>query len=107
MSMSAAADTTPVPRVIPEWSLGDRLRKARRLSQLGQAEFADRLGQNQKTYAAWELDTSQPRNVVAVAKRIEALTGIPAGWILEVDDPFRAAVPQTYEADQNRRAFRG
>lgn len=106
MTTSAAAETTPVTRVIPEWSLGDRLRKARRLSQLGQAEFAERLGQNQKTYAAWELDTSQPRDVVSLARRIEVLTGIPAGWLLAIESPFPSAVPQTYEADQNRRATR-
>ena len=57
--------------VIPEWSLGDRLRKIRRTAGLSQVEFADQLGENQKTYAAWELDTSAPRNVVALAKRIE------------------------------------
>lgn len=82
---SPAAAHTPAPKVIPEWTLGDRLRKARRLAQLGQAEFAERLGQNQKTYAAWELDTSHPRNLVAVAKRIEALSGVPAAWLLGID----------------------
>jgi transcriptional regulator with XRE-family HTH domain len=82
MSTSAAHDAIP----IPEWTLGDRLRKARRQVHLSQAEFADRLGENQKTYAAWELDTSFPRNVLTVAKRVEAMTGIPAGWVLGVLD---------------------
>lgn len=79
--MSAEPHEAPV---IPEWSTGDRLRKVRRLVDQSQAEFAAALGQNQKTYAAWELDTSVPRNLVAIAKRIEAMTGVPAAWVLGV-----------------------
>lgn len=72
-------------RLVPQWSLGDRLRKIRRMMGISQAEFAAQLGQNQKTYAAWELDTSHPRNVVAMAKRVEAMTGVPAGWVLDTE----------------------
>lgn len=77
--MSAQAVESPV---IPEWTLGDRLRKIRRVTGMSQAAFAEHLGENQKTYAAWELDTSAPRNVVAVAKKIELISGVPAPWIL-------------------------
>ncbi|WP_428835514.1 helix-turn-helix domain-containing protein [Pseudonocardia benzenivorans] len=84
MSTNAAAETGPL---IPEWSLGDRFRKVRRITGLSQAEFAQRLGTNQKTYAAWELDTTAPRNPVAVAKRIEAFAGVPAGWMLGLNSP--------------------
>ena len=73
--------------VIPEWSLGDRLRKIRRMGGLSQSEFAAKLGQNQKTYASWELDLTAPRNAVAVAKRVEAMSGVPAAWVLGVDAP--------------------
>jgi transcriptional regulator with XRE-family HTH domain len=73
--------------VIPVWSLGDRLRKIRRLSGLSQAEIAERLQTNQKTYAAWELDASAPRNLVAVAKRVEAFSGVPWTWILDGEPP--------------------
>lgn len=72
-------------RVIPEWSLGDRLRKVRRVTGFSQAEFAERLGENQKTYAAWELDTSAPRNVVALAKKVEMISQVPAVWVLGMD----------------------
>lgn len=91
--------------MIPEWTFGDRLRKVRRVVlRLNQAEFAAELGTNQKTYAAWELDMTSPRNMVALAKRIEALAGVPASWMLGLDDgtPFRAAAPQA----SRRRAAR-
>ena len=84
---TSAAETSAAGRIIPEWSLGDRLRKVRRLAGLSQTEFAEKLGGNQKTYAAWELDTQLPRNTVAIAKRIEALTGVPTAWVLGIDSP--------------------
>lgn len=88
MSTSAAADPAPV---IPEWSFGDRLRKVRRLDGASQADFAKRLGTNQKTYAAWELDATSPRNAVALAKRVEAMTGVPASWMLGLNSPSSGA----------------
>ncbi len=66
----------------PVWTLGDRIRKARTITGMKQAEFATRIGTKEGSLAAWETDRSQPRNIVAVAKRIEALTRIPATWIL-------------------------
>lgn len=87
MNTNAAGKSGPAGAVIPQWSLGDRLRKARRTMGLSQAEFAKRLGENVKTYAAWELDTSAPRNVVAVAKRVEIATGVSAAWVLGVEPP--------------------
>lgn len=84
------------PRSIPEWTFGERLRKIRRAVGAGQAEFADGLNENRKTYAAWELDKSSPRNVVAVARRVELMTGFPASWVLGLDqaEPARPA-PET------------
>lgn len=91
MSTQVAAESS----VIPEWSLGDRLRKIRRLSGHSQAEFAALLDENQKTYAAWELDTSVPRNVVTISKRVEVATGVPAAWLLglQVTGPTTARYP--------------
>lgn len=71
--------------LIPEWTLADRLRKVRRHTGMSQAEIADLLGTNQRTYAAWESEQSRPRNVVAVAKRIELVTHVPAAWVLGID----------------------
>lgn len=65
-----------------EWSLGDRLRKIRRGAGVSQEEFAATLSVNKKSLAAW---TNAPRNVVAIAKRIELAYGVPATWTLGLE----------------------
>ena len=67
---------------IPEWTLADRLRKARSVAGLTQEEFAERLGAKSAAYSHWEAGRNTPRNLVAIAQRIEMLTGIPAAWTL-------------------------
>lgn len=76
-----------VRRQPPDWSLGDRLRRARRTEGLDQATFAAMLGTGQKTYASWESDNSRPRDLIATAKRFEIATGFPAAWLLGMDSP--------------------
>lgn len=70
----------------PEWSLADRLRKIRRDTGYSQDEFADKLGTNPNAYRAWESGRNHPRDIVALAKRIEMLTGVPAQWTLGLAD---------------------
>lgn len=88
-NMSQAVEQGRVGAVVPEWTLGDRFRKVRRMGGLGQAEFAVELGTNQKTYASWEADKSAPRHaqLIAIAKRIELISGISASWVLGVESP--------------------
>jgi transcriptional regulator with XRE-family HTH domain len=71
--------------VIPWWTLGDRIRKARSTANMDQREFAEALGVPAGSLAGWETDRQRPRDLVAVAKRIEMLTRIPAAWILGLD----------------------
>ena len=71
--------------LIPEWTLADRLRKARQAIGLGQREFAAKLEVTAGAYQQWEASMSRPRNVVATAKRIEMLTGVSATWILGLE----------------------
>lgn len=71
--------------VIPSWSLGDKLRKARQTIEMDQRAFASALGVPAGSLAAWETDRARPRDVVAVAKRVEMLTRIPATWLLGLD----------------------
>lgn len=89
--MTAAAQPHPRREGIDDldWSFGDRLRKIRkrRTDNLGQREFAKQLGVGWQAYAQWEAENSQPRDVVAIAKRIEILTGVPAAWTLGVNAP--------------------
>lgn len=71
--------------VIPEWTFADCLRKARQIAGMSQRDFAEQLGVKAGAYAQWEADNNRPRDVVAIAKRIEMLTRIPASWTLGLE----------------------
>ena len=73
-------------RIYPAWTLGDRIRKARLSVGMKQREFAPLIAVQPGSLAAWESDHSVPRDIVAVAKRIEALTRVPAAWTLGLED---------------------
>lgn len=92
-SMKNTAALTPG---LLEWSLADRLRKVRRdVAKLGQEEFADALGVSIKAYGAWEAGRNTPRELVALAKRIEVLTGVPAAWMLGIEETPRTPAMST------------
>ncbi len=48
--------------------------------------FADALGVKPGSLAGWETDRQRPRDVVALAKRIEMITRVPAEWVLGLRD---------------------
>ncbi len=60
---------------------------------MDQAEFARALGFSRPAYQSYEAGRHSPRDVVAMARRIELLTGVPASWTLGLDD-VRAAEPE-------------
>ena len=74
--------TQPVPMEQFQWTFGDHLRKIRRIAGVSQDDFAATIGVGKKSLAAWELDTNTPRNMVAIAKRIELAYGVAAAWTL-------------------------
>lgn len=87
--MTAAASSGPV---VPTWTFADRLRKIRRdVVDMEQAEFAEALGARRPAYSAWEAGRNQPRDLVAFARRVELLTGVPAAWVLGLDVAVSAA----------------
>lgn len=55
-------------------------------------DFADVLGITASALGQYETDRAKPRDVVELARRVEAVTGIPASWTLGLDD---AALPAT------------
>jgi transcriptional regulator with XRE-family HTH domain len=81
--------------VIPVWTFGDRMRKARRRSGMTTGEFAQALGITQSALGQYETDRSVPRNIVRMAQKVEALTGIPAAWMLGLDpvEPVTHPIP--------------
>lgn len=78
--------------VVPVWTFADRLRKVRRdIVGVEQAEMAARLGLPKGAYQSWETGKARPREIVAVARRVELLTGVPASWTLGLDDVAQSA----------------
>lgn len=75
---------SPAQQWVPEWSLADRLRRIRRELGLSQEKFAELLNVKPPRYGAWETGRNHPENVVDLARRIEAMTGVPAAWTLGV-----------------------
>ncbi|MCK6210571.1 helix-turn-helix domain-containing protein [Georgenia sp. EYE_87] len=77
-----AATQGEVTAYVPQWTFADKLRKARLSVGLAQIAFAEKLGVSAPAYAQWEAGRSNPRNVVQVARRVEAVTRVSAAWLL-------------------------
>lgn len=67
--------------MIPEWTEGDRLRKARTVAGIGVREMANRLEVSLKTIHRWERapEGVPRRSVIAYAHE----TGVPVEWLEE------------------------
>lgn len=73
--------TTAVAAGTPEWTLGDRLAKARGTAGLTQEELADRLGVSKKTVVRYEHDMGSNLHMV---EQWAAVCGVDRGWVLGV-----------------------
>lgn len=72
--------TTSVAGIVPEWTLGDRLRKARELTGLDRAAFALELGVSRNTVSAYELnERAKPRVVVLRSWALRC--GVSQQWL--------------------------
>ena len=72
--------------LVPEWTWADRVRKVRRTVGLNQTQFAARLGVSGPTVGLWEINASEPRDIVETARRIVREFGVSATWMLGLDD---------------------
>lgn len=61
---------------------------------LDQREFATKIGVKPSTYATYETGRNEPRyrDVFSLAKRVEALTHIPASWLIGHPSDYFAVV---------------
>lgn len=66
--------------MVPTWTLGDRMRKARVMAGLEQADMAEQLGVSRPTISGWERDRTEPRATQLLAWA-EA-TGHNIEWLL-------------------------
>ncbi|MDO5633294.1 MAG: helix-turn-helix transcriptional regulator [Micrococcus sp.] len=65
--------------MIPQWTLGDRLRKAREMTGLSQAQFAKRIEVSVGTIGNYEAGRRAPRAIVIRAWALA--TGVPRPWL--------------------------
>lgn len=71
-----------VPQV-PQWSLGDRLAKARRHASLSGADLADRIGVSRNTVTNYEQEKVHMRRPVLIAWAFAC--GVPFDWLVSGD----------------------
>lgn len=73
--------TQPNSEHIPEWTMGDRFRKAREETGLTQEQFAHEIDVDRNTVSAYEADQrKRPTRVVVNAWAMR--TGVPREWLL-------------------------
>lgn len=67
----------------PAWTLGDRIRKARKSAGMTQAQLAAAIGDASATSVNnWETGASKPRELVDTCRAIAVATGVPFEWVL-------------------------
>lgn len=71
--------------VIPQFTRGDRLRKARELTGLDQTEFARELGVSRQTVSNAETDARAVRTITLRAWAMR--TGVPVAWLETGESP--------------------
>lgn len=78
-------ETPMLTGTIPNWTIQDRLRKARDHAGLSQGELADRVGITRTMAANVENGRTEPRPIVI---RMWAMcTGVDAGWLETGESP--------------------
>lgn len=70
---------------VPEWTRGDRLRKAREVAGYNQTELAQIIGVARTTVAGAEQHTREPRRPVLVAWSLAC--GVPLQWVETGETP--------------------
>lgn len=95
MSINATHDLSAS---VPMWTVGDRVRKIRTTHGYTQGDFADLIEVTKSAIAQWETDRTRPRDLRAVALRIELATGVPAWWTLGLNAEDRR--PTGSDGDQ-------
>jgi transcriptional regulator with XRE-family HTH domain len=77
--------------MIPQFTLGDRLAKARETAGISVQDMADRLGVSRTTVSNYEHERTEPNR--ATLRAWEAETRVPMWWLVNGgDEPSEAAV---------------
>lgn len=83
------SDTAAARGAVPEWTLGDRLRKARTRVKMTQEDIATALQIGTRSVANYEADTTRPGYLVA--KEWAEVTGVALWWLLDGENVQAAA----------------
>jgi transcriptional regulator with XRE-family HTH domain len=70
--------------IIPTFTMGDRLAKARSVAHISSSDMASELGVSRGTVYNYEADRTEPP--VHVVKRWSEVTGVPVTWLIDADD---------------------
>ena len=73
------------PGTIPQWTIADRLRKAREMTGMDQSHFAEHAGLSRQGVNAAERGQSTPRR--STLKLWALSTGVPLHWIETGETP--------------------
>jgi len=80
--------------MIPTWTLGDRLAKAREGANISVTEMARRLRVSRTTISNYEHNRTDP--TVSTLMAYEHYTGVPTWWLLGDGEPTDDAVTGGY-----------
>lgn len=64
---------------VPQWTLGDRLRKARHEAGIDITDMADDIGVTPRTISNYELDATRAPKLVI--RQYALRTGVPVAWL--------------------------
>lgn len=78
--MATAQTHLMAAHIIPTWTLGDRLAKARDCAGLTNHEMADALGVSRNTVTNWETGHTQPKRYAVEAWA--RITGVDLDWLV-------------------------
>jgi len=70
----------------PEWTLGERIRKARDFAGLDQAELAALVDATRTTVSNWETGATSPNQ--RKVRRVAMVTGVAVDWLRDGHGPF-------------------
>jgi len=85
---------------VPEWTLGDSMRKAREYAGLSQAELAHEISVSRTSVVAYETGRSRPSRPALLAWSLA--TGVPYAWLCHGDTLPCGEPPEP----RNRRSAR-
>lgn len=74
-----------------QWTLGERLAKARKLHRWNQQDMADRLGIGRRSIVRYEDDQAIPSLAVVIAWA--QVTDVPLTWLLNEGDDVTTSTP--------------